>query len=194
VRLAAAERVRLAILALALVFGGASCARMTATVRRTDDTPLEARIDSSDASTLRLRGPSGNIVSLDQYQVASIDHPGNVMAVFGGVSAGLGLLLLTPLAVEHAAGTRDNGAGGFFALLGIPYIIVGLPVFIANMMIWDDSRSRAREFESARPPPWMIAPPVPGRPRFIPPVYPLPVGPANDDEDPERKPPSGFHR
>lgn len=181
-------------LALVVALGSGGCARTTATIRRTDDTPLEAEIDSSDQSTLRLRGPSGNIVSLDQYQVASIDHPGNVMAVFGGVSAGLGFLLLTPLAVERATGTRDGGAGGFFALLGIPYIIAGLPVFIANMLIWDNSRARAREFESARPPPWMIAPPVEGRPRFIPPIRPLPLGPANDDEDPDRKPPSGFHR
>jgi hypothetical protein len=187
--------VRPLVLALALVIGSAGCARTTATIRRTDDTPLEGQIDSSDQSTLRLRGPSGNIVSLDQYQVAGIDHPGNVMALFGGVSAGLGLLLLTPLAVERAAGTRDNGGGaGFAALLGIPYLIVGLPVFIANMLIWDDSRARAREFESARPPPWMIAPPVPGRAHFIPPIRPLPIGPANDDEDPDKKPPSGFHR
>jgi len=187
--------VRPLVVALAWVIGSAGCARTTATIRRTDDTPLEAQIDSSDRSTLRLRGPSGNIVSLDQYQVASVDHPGNVMALFGGVSAGLGLLLLTPLAVERATGTRDGGAGGLAAVLGVPYIIIGLPVFIANMLIWDDSRARAREFESARPPPWMIAPPVPGRPTFIPPILPLPSGPAGtDDEEPDRKPPSGFHR
>ena len=154
------------------------CAGPTATIGRTDATPTEARIDSSNGSTLWLRGPSGTIVGLDQSQVASVDHPGNVMAVFGGFCVGVGVLFLAPVAVEHARGMHDNNSDEVATFFGVSSLLIGLPILFRNLLTWEESRARARAFESARPPPWMIGPAVRGRAHRLPPIFAQP----DDDE------------
>jgi hypothetical protein len=172
------------------------CATQSARIHRTDRPPTDAVIDGSDASTLQLRGPSGDLLVLDQYRVASIDHPGNVIATIGGVSIGIGVLCLAPFVVERQRGNADNPSVGL-AVLGFPLLVVGLPVFIYNMMVWEESKARAAAFESARPPAWMIAPAVPGQATRIPPYPPGPDGSpdgVSEEPDPEPKPRRGFHR
>jgi hypothetical protein len=176
---------------LALTFG---CAGPTATIHRTDATPTEARIDSSNRSTLWLRGPSGNIVGLDQSQVASIDHPGNVMAVFAGFWIGVGVLFLAPVAAEHALGRHGNGGDEVATFVGVSSLFIGLPILFRNLLTWDESRARARAFEDARPPPWMIGPAVRGRARGLPPIPGQARQPANDEEDPGGNPPGALYR
>jgi len=179
-----------ALLALTLAFT-VGCAT-TATVRRTDAPPVEADIDGSDASTLRLRGRNGEMLALDQYQVASIDHPGNIVATIGAGYTGAGILCLVPLIVERERHQMDNGFGGVVGALGVLSLLVGVPMLIAGTSTWGRSKQRAHAFEISRPPPWMIAPAVPGRAEPITPIRPPPGAP--DAEDPDRKPPTGFYR
>jgi hypothetical protein len=154
------------VIALTLVVM-VGCADTTAIVRRTDGPPTEAVIDSSDASTLRLGGPTGNMLALGQYQVASIDHPGNVMALIGGCYAGAGLLATGVwLVTERRSAAQNDGASGAIGVVGAGGIlatIIGLAVFVPNMVIWGRSKVRAHAFESGRPPDWMIPPPVPDK-------------------------------
>jgi hypothetical protein len=172
------------------------CSGTTATIRRTDGPPIEAEIDSSDGSSLRLRGPSGNLVKLDQYQVADIDHPGNVWATIGGVYAAGGLMFTAVwLNAERnirANGERGNGFDGMVGFIGIGALVLGAAVLLPNLFVWGRSKVHAHAFEAERPPDWMIPPAVPGEPEPIAPIRPPVDG--TDDEVPDKKPPTGFHR
>jgi hypothetical protein len=169
-----------------------ACAQPAAIVRRPVGPPIEAEIDSSDASTLRLRGPSGNLVSLGQYDVSEIDHPGNEWAMLGGLYVGGGALMLVPLFMEPAPGAAGpNGFAGIAALTGISGIAIGVAMLAYNLSTWGRSRSRAHAFEAARPPPWLIPPAVAGEPE---PIAPLRPADGKDDEAPDKTPPTGFHR
>jgi hypothetical protein len=170
---------------LALTVG---CAGSTAIISRPDGPPVEAEIDSSDASTLRLRAPGGSLVPLDQHQVSDIDHPGNVWAMIGlGYAAAGGLSLLTLLVPENP-GDGYKGTHSVVGFLGICVAITGLSVFLYNIALWERSKSRARAFENARPPEWFIPPAAPGVPQ---PIVPLP---SEDETDGDEPPSHGFHR
>lgn len=183
------------VLAVTLAFA-VGCSGTTATIRRTDGPPIEAEIDSSDGSSLRLRGPSGNFQMLDQYQVASIDHPGNVWALIGGVYVGGGLLFTAAwLEAEQnirANGARGNGFDGMIGFIAIGSLVLGAAILLPNLFVWGRSKAHAHAFEAERPPEWLIPPAVPGEPEPIAPIRPPVDG--SDDEDPDKKPPTGFHR
>ena len=163
----------------------------TATIQRTDGPPIEAEIDSSDASTLRLRGPSGNVVGIGQYQVASIDHPGGAMVAIG---ASMTVAGLAPTVWWVAQRPWERRQGGFEAVIlpiTITMIIGGAIALWSGWSVSEHSKARARAFEVARPPAWQIAPAVAGAAQPLPPL-PVPGAPV---EDPQRTPPeSRFHR
>jgi hypothetical protein len=168
------------------------CAGSTATIYRPDGPPYEAEIDSSDASTLRLRGPSGNVTGLGQYQVSDIDHPGNALAIGGLVFAGVSSLLLLPVLLPRRP--QDGPGDGFVglaAVMGIGGIIEGLAVAAYNGVVWSRSKARARNFEEGRPPDWLIPPPAPGEPWII---DPLPHAPETPAPDPATTPGGTFQR
>ena len=176
------------------------CATSNARIYRTEGPPLSAEIESSDASTLVVLSPPSQKnsdeerrrVGLGQYQVSSIDHPGNVLAAAGLGSAGVGGALLTAWIVQaRQPGRMDNGFGGLVAFTLIGTIAIGLGVFAFNSFVWGQSRAHARAFEQARPPARLIAPAVPGNSEAIAPLQP-PLG--TDDDDPSGKPRKGFHR
>jgi hypothetical protein len=170
-----------------------SCAESTAIVTRPNGPPLEGEIDSSDATTLRLRGPDGSLVTLDQPGVSEIDHPGNVWAALGlGVAAGSTLFLLPILLPPSQKDGRPDGFQGLGLFLGLGGIVEGLTIFAYNTTIWGRSRWRARAFERARPPDWLIPPAAGGAPI---PIVPLSVAPQPDGEASGTTPPSStFHR
>jgi hypothetical protein len=129
--------------------------------------------------------------------VASVDHPGNIMAVFAGVSIGVGVLFLAPVAAEHALGRRNDSGDEVATFIGVSSLFIGLPILFRNLLTWEESRARARAFEAARPPPWMIGPAIRGRARRLPPIsgqLRQPAQPANDDEDADRNPPGELSR
>jgi hypothetical protein len=172
---------------LALTVG---CAQSTAIIRRPDGPPVEAEIDSSDAATLRLRAPSGKIAPLNQDQVSAIDHPGNVWAAIGAGYAGANLLLFVVPALV-APEPKDGRGEGYPTILylGLSGAIVGLSIFTYNALVWGRSKARARAFEKARPPDWMIPPAAPGNAQ---PIEPLPLESAAPDANGVGT--HGFHR
>jgi len=155
---------------LAFVVG---CAGTNATIHRTDGPPIEAEIDGSDASALHLRGSRGRLLSLDQRQVSSIDHPGNVLAAIGAGCAGAsGLLALEWHAYQRSLPAEERASGVVMGGL-IFGVVLGLVTVVPNIIVWKRSKARARAFEDARPPAWTIPPAVPGE------VEPLePLGPS----------------
>jgi hypothetical protein len=183
--------VRLGWLSL-LTIVAVGCAGPTAIVRRPNAPPIEGEIASSDASTLRLQGPSGNGVSLGQYEVSEIDHPGNGLAIAGLVFAGASSLFLIPVLLpRRPQDGPGDGWVGFGAAVGIGGIVEGLGVFAYNAIVWGRSKARARAFEDGRPPDWLIPPAAPGFPE---PIEPLRLPDGKDDEEPDKRPPPGFHR
>jgi len=182
--------------AVALAVG---CATSNARIYRPDGPPLSAEIDGSDASVLVLRVPrtagweeEPRRVPLGQYQVSSIDHPGNVLATIGLASAGLGAAETAWLvSAMRRPGAMDNGFGGIVGAITIGTMVAGLSMFAFNALVWGRSKAHARAFEQARPPDWLIPPPAGGDSETLPPPQP-PLG--TDDENPGATPRKGMHR
>ena len=142
---------------------GAACST-SATLVLTNGPPLEATIEGSDTSSIVLTEVGGGPLSLQQKDVAEIDHPGNVAALIAlpFLAFGIGIL-----AGVRAAETRPGADGmlGLGSAMGWSSIVVGAPLLLTGGPIWVRSKLRARRFESARPPAWMI-PPAPMPPSF----------------------------
>jgi hypothetical protein len=182
-----AGRARLLAAALACALGCGT----TATIQRTDGPPVEAEIDSSDASTLRLRGPSGNVVAFGQSQVASIDHPGGALTATGAVVTAVGLAPTLWWVAQRPWDSRQGGHEGAILAITIPLILAGGLALWSGWSVSEHSKARARAFEVARPPAWQLAPAVPGPAE---PLAPLPT-PGGAVDDPQNPPPkSHFHR
>lgn len=155
------------------------CAGPTAIVSRPTGPPVEAEIASSDAETLYLRAANGSLVTLDQSRVSDVDHPGNVWAAIGlGYAAGSMLFVLPPLLIKEPKGSGGGGGPALVEFTGLCALATGLSIFAYNMIVWGRSKSRARAFERARPPGWLIPPAAPGDPV---PLGPLLPGPVPDD-------------
>jgi len=185
-------------LAVAVAFG---CATSKARIYRPDGPPLAAEIESSDQSTLVLRGPPAarfdapepRRVALGQYQVTAIDHPGNVLALIGLGEAGASALALTAWTSDFRTrgGSDPNGFGGPIGFVFLTGIVTGLAVAAFNGMVWGRSKAHARAFEQERPPVWLIPPTAPGDSQLLPPPQPPP---GTDEESPGQNPRRGFHR
>jgi uncharacterized membrane protein YedE/YeeE len=121
-----------------------------ATIYRSDDRPLEATIESSDATTLRVRDENGDRFALGQGQVADIDHPGNVGFIAG--------VLFTALGVVMLRWTSEHDADAPGLTLGFGRLFGGMLVFngVVGAGFWGPawlrSRRAARPFNDARPP------------------------------------------
>jgi hypothetical protein len=116
-----------------------------ATIYRCDDRPLEAIIESSDATSLRVRDPDGNHFVLGQEQVADVDHPGNVGVVVGLVLTGLGLAYLV-----GTSGRTDAGSSNL-RQVGFAFVGLGVVDMILGGAAWTHSRLAARPFNQGRP-------------------------------------------
>jgi hypothetical protein len=182
--------------AVALALG---CATSNARIYRPDGPPLSAEIDGSDASVLVLRVPRANKweeeprrVALGQYQVSSIDHPGNVLAMIGLGAAGVGTAETAWLIwTLRQPGRMDNGFSGIVGAITIGTIVAGLSMFAFNGLVWGRSKAHARAFEQARPPESLIPPPAGGDSETVPPPQPPP---GTDDESPGEAARKGLHR
>jgi hypothetical protein len=183
--------------AFAFAFG---CATSKARIYRSDGPPLAAEIESSDQSTLVLRGPpmakfdapEPRRVALGQYQVSAIDHPGNVLSVMGlGYAFINGVALLAWTADGRQSESYQNWFGGPIGFAFLTGAVTGLAVAAFNGMVWGRSKANARAFEEARPPEWLIPPPAPGQSELLAPPQ---LPPGTDDEIPGEDPRKGFHR
>jgi hypothetical protein len=153
-----------AVVAIVCVGGCAS----TATIARTDGPDNETQIDSSDAGALYVRARNGRIYRIPRESIASIDHPGNVEILVGGILAALTVII--------AGDIKDNSNREDAYILAAVYGAPALWLITSGLVKYVPSVQAAHAFESAEP-----APPAPWLPPPLPaaaPPMPPPAAPA----------------
>ena len=118
-----------------------------ATIYRTDGPPLEAVIEDSDATTLRVRDEAGQRYALGQTQVSDIDHPGDRHFLAGIIITAMGAIILRQ-ALSDDAGPLAAGMG---RLMGGMFVVTGGISFGVGGPTWLRSRRAAGPFNEARP-------------------------------------------
>jgi hypothetical protein len=128
---------------LALVTGSALGCTSTATFLTRTRGNLEARIVGGDRQSLLVQSESGAETVLDRADVVDIDHPGNVVALVGGLVAGSGLLNLTVLGLSCSSGFSGGGSSscGFIYAYTGSIAAVGLGMLTWGLWTWLTSRS-----------------------------------------------------
>jgi hypothetical protein len=164
------SRARAAVALAAMVcFEGCTA---TATIVRNDSPNNEAEILQSDERALYVQGAQGRTYRIGRESVITIDHPGNVEAVIGGILLGFGGALVVGSIQERNSGERI--AGAVYAAPGLLLLAMGLYKYVT-------SKSAASAFENAEPlpPPFMpAAPPMVPSPALPYPPAPAPPAPA----------------
>jgi hypothetical protein len=148
---------------MAVAFVG--CSANTATIRRTNGPSYEARIVGSDPWSLHLLGDDGVLYAVPRSQVAEVDHPGNVLLMFGLASlAGSVALLAEGLHQPQGVMQRESDLGAAAVYGGLAVLLGG-----GGAWLWTRSKRAARTFETAQaqdytpPPDAALVPPTPPR-------------------------------
>ena len=158
-------------IALICFAGCSSGCSWTATIGRTDTLDSEAEIDHSDADALYLLARSGGMHRIPRHSVRSIDHPGNVEMIVGGLLLGFG----GALAVEE----WDKNSGDA-RLIAAVYGVPGLTLLLLGAVRYFTSLRAAWAFQTADAPsgePWPARPPPPPPAAAYPPPAPYPPAP-----------------
>ncbi|MFP2931948.1 hypothetical protein ACLESO_43635 [Pyxidicoccus sp. 3LG] len=109
----------------------------TARISRINGEPIEARIHRSNNETLFLRTEWGPDVALPRSEVVDIDHPGNGVAVAGGILSAYG-------ALNIAAGLETcSELGGAYCVGTFLPAAIGVPMLIWGLTTWGNSTSAA---------------------------------------------------
>lgn len=171
---------RLVAVLVVLCFGGCSS---TATIVRTDGPDSETHIERSDADALYVRARNGLIYRIPRESITTIDHPGNVEILIGGILAGVTGLIMGQLITSTSSNDRD-AAYLVSAVYGVPAIWL----LTSGLVHYVPSVRAAHAFESVEmpvrppppfaypPPPMMLPPPAP--PPAVAPPAPAPPAPA----------------
>jgi len=172
---------RLVAVVAIVCFGG--CAS-TATIARNDGPNYEARIESSDANALYLRGRNQQTYRVPRENVVAIDHPGNVEILIGSLLLAFGGVVVG-LSYSHA----NNESIAFYSLA---YGGPGLALLLAGLYDYIPSVRAARAFEAVETPVPLApvrtfaVPPIPPAPATPPPAQ--PPGPRIEEPGPEVTP------
>ncbi|MCA2977573.1 MAG: hypothetical protein INH41_20685 [Myxococcaceae bacterium] len=156
------------LLAMVPVALSTGCAT-TATVTVQNGIVYEARISGGDAQHLLLTSEYGVNRVVRRAEVRDIDHPGNVVAVAGGILAGIAALNMVTVATS--CGSSQQGAP-CIPLLSIGGIMLagGGTMLTWGLWTWTGSRGMVADTITAAPlaePPADTAPPgvlLPGPP------------------------------
>ncbi len=116
---------------------------------------VEARIEKGDAENLVAVTDWGHREIIPRREIYDIDHPGNVLAVVGGVFAGTGLL---ELAVAGSQCFSRRGAG--ICAAPATLFVIGAPMLVWGLWSWLRSREAAEPPADGSVLP-LVAPPVP---------------------------------
>ena len=177
---------RLVAVMVILCFGGCSS---TATIVRTDGPDSETTIERSDVDALYVRARNGRIYRIPRESVTTIDHPGNVEIVVGGILTGLAVVIFGQLRASTSSSSDRDAAYLVAAVYGVP----GLWLLTSGLAHYVPSVRAAHAFESvempvrppppfAYPPPPMTLPPPAPPPAVAPPPPPPPEPPAPPPE------------
>ena len=158
-------RLALAFLCLAAF---ASCST-TATVLVRDGTRYEVQVLGGDKDTLLLQSEYGVEKVVRRSEVADIDHPGNVMALVGGLIGGSGALNLVSVGITCSTSGASSGSQCplLFGMMG-GTAAIGVGMFVWGLWTWLGSKNAVTNSLSnpavptpvtPLPPPSNVAPP-----------------------------------
>lgn len=114
-----------------------SACSTTATISRNRGPAYEAKITRSEPDALYVLGDDGREYRVPAEEVREIDHPGNVLALLGGISLGIALLVAaTPVDTNDfdADDQRENKfvAASVYGLLGVGLFVPGLAIWMRS--------------------------------------------------------------
>lgn len=106
---------------------------------------VEARIQSSDPENLFVRAGTGVEVPIPREEISEVDHPGNVVAVIGGVLSAYGAIN-----IARGGGTCGRAEMAVAACLGVflpgtigtSMLVWGLKTWLGSVHAADSSRSQ----------------------------------------------------
>lgn len=125
----------------------------TATIVTTERT-LEARLEKGDAEHLPVVTEWGHREVLLRKDLRDVDHPGNVLAVVGGILAGSGLIdLLGASSLCFSGGSARSSVCATF----LAPVLIGLPMLVWGFWAWTNSRAAVEPAEG-------VLAPLPGLP------------------------------
>ncbi|MBL8923603.1 MAG: hypothetical protein JNJ54_32410 [Myxococcaceae bacterium] len=113
----------------------------TATITTRDGRQTEAFITGGDQRHLLLQSQYGVDTVVKRADIGDIDHPGNVLAVVGGILGGSGALDLVVLGSMCASGASGSSSCGL--LLGTMggMTAVGAGLFVWGLWTWLTSKN-----------------------------------------------------
>jgi hypothetical protein len=161
-------------IALCALFAFSAC---SATLTRRDGVALEGTISGSNAESVWIRTEHGTAENVRRTDIASIDHPGNVLGTIGlALATGSGALLGVTLSANHPDGrtyATAIGQWGTCLVTGVVLAIIGWSDYFA-------SRSAANNLASTPPAPVRLSPAA--EPTLPPPVAPAASSPPNSPD------------
>jgi hypothetical protein len=179
---------RLVVVLFLAVTSGCTTTATIVTTQRT----LEARLEKGDAEHLPVVTEWGHREVLLRRDIRDVDHPGNVLAVVGGILTAMGVIDLSTFGPMCVRGTF--GAGGVCATAA-GMAIAGAPMFVWGLWTWLRSREAAEPPEDgvavplAAPAPCPDSPPRSDGPVVVPPPPPVPPVPPVPPDAPLSAPP-----
>lgn len=151
-----------------VLFVVASSCSTTATVLTRDRRTTEASIIGGDRDVLLLRNQYGLESIVRRREVMDIDHPGNVMALLGGLllgSAGMNLGVLGGLCASRPSGASCTPIFVSMSTMGA----AGAGMFIWGLWAWLTSKNAVSDSLENPPVPVPVEPaPVPAPPPLTP--------------------------
>lgn len=110
----------------------------TASIKKTDGTEISGRIIAGDDENIYIKTLAGQ-VPIKKSEISDIDHPGNGLAVTGGIITAYGIL---NIAVGVPQCEEEGGAFclGVFTPAGI-----GIPMFANGFSIWNRSKGNVNK-------------------------------------------------
>jgi len=133
-------------LALAVPCLLATACSTTATIHRNRGPAFEATVTRSEPDALYVRADDGREYRVPAGEVRDVDHPGNVLALLGGIS--LGAAALVAAAPTGDGVDRDQQQQGKLFAAGV-YGVLGLALFVPGLAIWLRSHDAASSLRPA---------------------------------------------
>jgi hypothetical protein len=146
IKMPAALRIRQRVALVLLVAFVEGCSTSAGIERRSGPT-IVGRIDYSDANRLYVTGDDDERYSIERSDVISVDHPGKIGTVIGTITSGVGmgflLLAFAPSPADPTHNSDYRNLRALSAVIGISYLVTGLPILIGNLAVHSRSTAAA---------------------------------------------------
>ena len=152
---------RAAYCCILLLAGSSAGCSTAATISRYSGPDIDGRITGGGPDAIVVEDDSGISYAIPRRDVREIDHPGNVVAILGGVQAAYGVLNIAvglSRCRDDANFASEAEQSGFCTGIFLP-VVVG-----ASMMVWGlivHQRSSGAAKDTSLPPSMTQALPVP---------------------------------